>query len=211
MTRRMMGNCFVVLVLIIFAPKSQKANGQTPDRISPKALAVLEDVAASLKKATSLSVEIEMTMDVDGQGVSQHYETRHQLLAHKPDKLALVSSDSLLAHTVICNGSNYYQHDPMTGEAGTMERTGKSDLNNLRLTYLAPAMPQEDIAIAYVSAIVSTDPVSKMYASDGELTYVDVEEVEDMDCHKLKVALSGKGGWDPGPAHIKFLSQQALP
>lgn len=173
----------------------QRSAGQEPQQVSPKAQAVLRGLAEHLQKLRSFSVEMSMSMNAEGPGVKQQYDTKHQLSVKKPDKLALIGSGGVVGHTVVFNGKTEYMRDPMTGESGTSTSAGEGGLDNLSLTYVAPAMPQEAIAISYIEALASSDPFPKLYSESGGLAYAGIEKIDGVKCHKLQITLSGEGGW----------------
>ncbi|MCK4659569.1 MAG: DUF2092 domain-containing protein [Phycisphaerae bacterium] len=143
----------------------QRSVGEEPQQVSPKAQAVLRGLAEHLQKLRSFSVEMSMSMNAEGPGIKQKYDTKHQLFVKKPDKLALISVGGIVGHTVVYDGQTEYVRDPMSGESGTSTPPGEGGLDNLSLTYVAPAMPQEVIAISYIEALTSSDPYPKLYSS----------------------------------------------
>ncbi len=83
--------------------------------------------------------------------------------------------------------------DPVTGEGGTGTPFGESGLDHLSLTYVAPAMPQEALAISCIKALVSSDPLFEHRHETMNLAYDGIEKIDGIECHKLKI--NGKGGW----------------
>lgn len=136
-----------------------------------------------------------MSMNAEGPGMKQKRDTKHQFFVRKPDKLALISVGSAVGLTVVYDGQEQYMEHPMTGEGGIDTSPDEGGLDGLGLSYLAPGMPQESFAISYIEALVSSDPLPKLYPETASLTYDGTEKIDGVECHKLKITLSVKGGW----------------
>lgn len=186
---------FHLFLIAVFILPIQLAAGGEPEQVDPKAQAVLRKLAEHLQELRSFSVEMRMSMDAEGAGIKQKYDTKHQVAVKKPDKLALISRGSIMGHTVIYDGKTCYARDPMTGESGTWTPPSDGGLDNLSLDYLAPCMPHESIAISIIEALVSSDPYPELLPSTGGLAYLGSQKIDGVECHKLKIAPSVKGGW----------------
>lgn len=162
---------------------------------APNAQSVLRGLADHLATLQSFTVEMGMSMSAEGPGIKQKYDTRHQLSVRKPDKLALISMGGVVGFTVICDGRNQYIHNPMTGEGETTSLPGDGGLDNPSLSWVAPAMPHEAVAISYIEALVSSDPFPRLFPESWSVSYDGTEIVEGVECHKLKITLGEKGGW----------------
>jgi hypothetical protein len=185
----------LVLAVVSFIPVHLTA-AEEPDADAEKAEAVLRQLLEHFQKLRTFSVEMSMSMRMEGPGVKHHYDTKHRLSVKKPDKLALISTGGVLGRTIIYDGEQAYSENPLTGESATNTPRREGGLDNLLLNYLAPAMPQEEHALRVIRALISNDPYAKwMRQVSGSLAYLGTEEVDGRECHKLKRTLSGKGGW----------------
>ena len=183
--RNRISSIHLCVIAVSVLPIQLAAAGE-PAQVDPKADAVLRKLADHLQNLRSFSVEMRMSLKAEGAGIKHSYKTKHQLSVKKPDKLALINAGGIVGRTVIHNGKTVYMKDPISGKSGTTTPPGDGGLDDVSLTYIAPAMSHEWIAKALIEALVSSDPYEELSPGSGGLEYLGTQKIDGVECHELK-------------------------
>ncbi len=167
---------------VLPAGKAESAKKEVS--VDPKVREVLKAVADVLAEAKSFSLNLDMTLNIQMQGMKQEMPSSYTLAVQRPNRIALVLKEGMFGATVVSDGAKLFTYLPMlkryteasapTNFAAALSGAGGSGLMG--------AMDGGN----FMGAVFAQDPAKEMLDGVTNALYVGREKLGEVECHHLR-------------------------
>jgi len=152
--------------------------------VDPKVREVLKAAADGLTGAKSLSLVLDMTLNIQMQGMKQEMPSSYTLAVQRPNRVALVLKEGMFGATVVSDGTKLFTYLPMlkrytegpapTNLVAVLSGTGGEGLMD--------AMGGGSC----LGAFFAQDPVKELLDGVTNALYVGKEKRGEVECHHMR-------------------------
>jgi len=160
---------------------------EAPGTMDPKADAVLKQLSSYIGGLKNYSVNVDITILVEAQGMKQEMVTKQSLALQRPDKMAMILKDGMMGGTVVSDGKNLYRYIPML-QAYTVEEAPES-INALSSVEPGGGMGMAMGAFntAFIEFLIKDDPYASFFQDMKGGQYVGEEDLEGTATHRVRL------------------------
>ncbi|MFB3787283.1 MAG: DUF2092 domain-containing protein [bacterium] len=155
--------------------------------MDPKVDEVVKQLSSFLAGLKNYSVNVDITVLVEAQGMKQEMVTKQSLALQRPDKMAMVLKDGMMGGTVVSDGKNLYRYIPML-QAYTVEDAPES------IDALSSVEPGGGMGMAmgafntaFIEFLVKNDPYESFFKEMKGGQYVGEEDLEGTATHRVRL------------------------
>jgi hypothetical protein len=164
-----------VLVLAVAARSVHSQETPAP-KIDPKVAEVVKKMVEYFSALKSLTVDLAVSVNMEGQGTKQHTTEAYAMAMKRPNKFAMVLKEGTQGVTRVCDGKNLYAYFPMMKMYTVKEAPADMD-------GVLSRPGGENMFV--VDSLLASKPYEALMRQVTEAKYVGLEEEAGVKCHHM--------------------------